>query len=96
MGRYLIDSNVISNYFSGLFPEKAMFFLADVIDKNPNLSVITKIEALSWRNPNIIKENIVRAFVDNSTIFALSDIIVDKCIEIRRNYRIKKIGRAHV
>ena len=89
MGQYLIDSNVISNYFLGLFSEKAMFFLADVIDIKPNLSVVTKIEALSWRNPNIIKENIVRAFVDNSTIFALSDIIVDKCIEIRRNYRIK-------
>ena len=60
MDRYLIDSNVISNYFSDIFSEKAIIFLSHVIDKVPNLSVITKIEALSWRSPDIAKENIVR------------------------------------
>ena len=89
MDRYLIDSNVISNYFSGIFSEKAIIFLSQVIDKVPNISVITKIEALSWRSPDIAKENIVRLFVDNSNIIALSDIIVDKCIEIRRIKKIK-------
>jgi len=87
--RYLIDNNVISNYFFEIFSENAMIFLADVIDKIPNLSVITKIEALSWRSANIAKENIVQAFVNFSNIIALSDIIVEKCIEIRRNCKIK-------
>jgi len=89
MGGYLIDNNVISNYFSGVFSEKAMYFLSEVIDKTPNLSVITKIEALSWRNTNIAKENIVRMFVDISNVIALSDMIVDECIAIRRNCRMK-------
>jgi len=89
MGGYLIDNNVISNYFSGVFSEKAMYFLSGVIDKTPNLSVITKIEALSWRNTNIAKENIVRMFVDISNVIALSDMIVDECIAIRRNCRMK-------
>ena len=89
MDRYLIDSNVISNYFSSIFSEKAIVFLSHVIDQVPNLSVVAKIEALSWRNPDIAKENIVRLFVDNSNIVALSNIIVDKCIEIRRNCKIK-------
>ena len=71
MGRYLIDSNVISNYFADVFSEKAMLFLADVIDRTPNLSVITKIESLSWQTPNIAKENIVRIFVQNSNIILL-------------------------
>ena len=44
MGRYLIDSNVIVNYTSENFDERAMIFLADVIDEIPNISVITKIE----------------------------------------------------
>ena len=89
MDRYLIDSNVISNYFASVFSEKAMNFLANVIDKVPNLSVIVKIEALSWRNPNTTKEVIVQIFVNTSNIIALSDIIVDKCIEIRRSCKIK-------
>ena len=42
MGFYLIDNNVIANYISESFPEKAMIFLADVIDAIPNISVITK------------------------------------------------------
>jgi predicted nucleic acid-binding protein len=89
MDRYLIDNNVISNYFSNAFSERTTNLLADIIDKVPNLSVITKIEALSWVNPNIAKENIVRIFVNSSNIIALSDSIVDKSIEIRRNHKIK-------
>ena len=89
MGRYLIDSNVIVNFTSEKFPVKAMNFLASVIDEIPNISVITKIETLSWRSAIIQEEENVKAFVNISTIFALSDMIVDKCIEIRRNSRIK-------
>jgi len=89
MGRYLIDNNVISNYFSGSLSEKAMTFLSEVIGETPNLSVITKIEALSWRNADIAKENIVRIFINFSNVIALSDMIVDECIVIRRNSKIK-------
>ena len=89
MERYLIDNNVISNYFSGSFSENAMTFLSEVIGETPNISIITKIEALSWRNADIEKENIVRLFVDFSNVIALSDMIVDECIVIRRNIRMK-------
>ena len=89
MVRYLIDSNVIANYTSEKFPERAMRFLADVIDEIPNISVITKIETRSWRSPIIQEKISVEAFVDVSNIIALSDSIVEKCIEIRRNCKIK-------
>ena len=89
MGRYLIDSNVIVNFTSEKFPVKAMNFLASVIDEIPNISVITKIETLSWRSAIIQEEESVKAFVNISNIFAFSDMIVDKCIEIRRNCKIK-------
>jgi hypothetical protein len=51
MERYLIDNNIISNYFLESFPEKTMDFISDVIDEVPNMSVITEIEALSWITP---------------------------------------------
>jgi len=89
MERYLIDNNVIANYTSEKFSEKAMIFLADVIDEIPNISVITKIEALSWHSAIIQEESIVKLFVDVSNVIALSDSIVEKCIEIRRNRKIK-------
>jgi predicted nucleic acid-binding protein len=89
MDKYLIDNNVISNYFSNAFSERATSLLAKLIDEVPNLSVITKIEALSWRSPNLTKENIVRIFVNSSNIIPLTDTIVEKCIDIRRNCKVK-------
>jgi predicted nucleic acid-binding protein len=89
MGRYLIDSNVIVYYTSERFPQKAMNFLADVIDEIPNISVITKIEVLSWRSAILQEENSIKSFVNSSNIIALSDSIVEQCIEIRRNCKIK-------
>ena len=89
MGRYLIDNNVIANYTSGKFPLKAMIFLANVIDEIPNVSVITKIEALSWRSVIIQEELSVKSFISFSNVIDLSDTIVEKCIEIRRNRKVK-------
>jgi len=89
MEHYLIDNNVISNYFFDIFSKKGMDFLADVINCVPNISVITEIEALSWRDADITKEYIVRSFVEDSNVIALSPKVVEKCIEIRRNHRIK-------
>jgi hypothetical protein len=63
MGQYLIDNNAISNYFSGLFTENGMNFIADVLDQTPIIFVITQIEALSWINPEKSKELIVKSFV---------------------------------
>jgi hypothetical protein len=41
MEQYLIDNNVISNFFSGLFTEDGMNFMAKVLDQTPTISVIT-------------------------------------------------------
>jgi predicted nucleic acid-binding protein len=89
MGQYLIDTNVISNFTSVKFSEKAMSFLAGVIDKTPNISVITKIETLSWRSAIAQEEASLKAFVSFTNVIALSDTIVDKCIEFRRIRRMK-------
>lgn len=89
MGQYLIDNNVISSYFSGQFSEKAMDFIASVIDQIPNISVVTEIEALSWVNPDKSKEAIVQEFIQDATVLGLTPDVVSQCIKIRRNKKIK-------
>lgn len=49
MERHLIDTNIISDYFSGSFSEARLKFMDLIIDATPNLSVITQIELLSWK-----------------------------------------------
>lgn len=89
MGQYLIDNNAISNFFSGIFTEKGMDFMAEVLDQTPAISVITEIEALSWVNPDKSKELIVKAFVKDVTVLALAPTVVAQCVAIRRSRKIK-------
>ena len=89
MGQYLIDNNAVSSYFSGTFTEKGMRFMADVFDQTPIISVITEIEALSWINPDKSKEQIVKSFVQDANVLALTPAIVAQCVSIRRSRKIK-------
>jgi predicted nucleic acid-binding protein len=89
MEQYLIDNNVISDYFTGQFSGKVMNFVSDVIDMTPNISVITAIEALSWHSPEKKYEAIIKEFVDNSNIYGLSQKVVERCVQLRRSKKIK-------
>ena len=89
MGQYLMDNNVISNYFMESFPQKTMSFISNVIDKTPNISVITEIEALSWIAPDKVYETIIKEFVNDANILPLTKKVVAECVQIRRNRKIK-------
>lgn len=89
MGFYLIDNNVISNYFSSSYSEEMMVFISEIIDQTPIISVITEIEALSWISTDKEKEKIVREFISDSKILNLNPDIVTQCVKIRRSRKIK-------
>ena len=89
MGQYLIDNNAISNFFSGAFSPNGMSFMSEVLDNTPIISVITEIEALSWMHKDKNKEKIVKEFIDDASILALTPMVVAECIRIRRSRKIK-------
>lgn len=89
MGQYLIDNNVISSFFSGSFSQHQMEKIAEILDSVPIISVVTKIEALSWQTNDKTKEQIVLSFVQDAQVMPLTNDVVDKCIEIRRAVKIK-------
>jgi predicted nucleic acid-binding protein len=88
MEQYLIDTNVVSDYFSNSFAIKAIRFLDNIIDSVPNLSVITQIELLSWKIDNSIAVKI-GDFITDSTIHNIDSEVVKRCVELRRNKKIK-------
>jgi predicted nucleic acid-binding protein len=88
MEQYLIDNNVISDFFAGQYSDKAMNFVSEVIDLTPNISVITVIEALSWHSSEV-NESIIKEFIDNSHVLGISQKVVEHCIQIRRSRKIK-------
>jgi predicted nucleic acid-binding protein len=88
MERYLIDTNVVSDYFSASLPVTGLLFMDSVIDDTPNLSVISQIELFCWKT-DVVKEQKIRDFIADSTIFNISDGVIANCVNIRRNRKIK-------
>ena len=88
MERYLIDTNVISDYFSASIPATGLQFMDSVIDAIPNLSVITQIELLCWKT-DIAKEQAVKDFISDSEILEITPNVISHCVNIRRDKKVK-------
>jgi len=87
--RFLIDSSAVSKYIDGRFSESGLLFLDHCLIEAPNISVITKIELLSWvtDEKEVFKQ--IEIFVEDSNLFDLSAPIIEKTILLRRKYKIK-------
>jgi len=86
--RYLLDSNVIIGYLAGKIPEKGMVLLSAIVDKVPNISVISQIEVLRF-NDTPENEAILNNFINISTIYNLSPAIIQCTIELCKKSKIK-------
>ena len=85
---FLLDTNIIIYYFNGLIADDRI----DTILKNSfNISIITKIEFLSWKKlkSDIELEKKALNFISYANIYDLSDEIANEVIKIRQNYKVK-------
>jgi predicted nucleic acid-binding protein len=83
---FLIDTNTLSDYFSEKLPENGLDFIDAIVNDNPQISVMTRIESLSFLSPQI---EIYRSFVGYATVFDLTEDIIVRTIALRRSRRIK-------
>ena len=88
MERYLIDTNVVSDYFSASLPAIGLQFMDSVIDAVPIISVITQIELLCWKT-DIGNEQRVKEFISDSDILDITPDVIIHSVNIRRNKKIK-------
>jgi predicted nucleic acid-binding protein len=84
--RYLIDTNTLSDYFGEKIPLNGLDFIDTLVNENPQISVMTRIESLSYLTPQI---ETFRSFVNYSTVFDLTEDIILRTIALRRSRRIK-------
>jgi len=87
--RYLFDSNTVIDFIAGLYPDKAIKRLNQFIDTEIIVSVITKIEVLSFDPGKDDNYTILVDFFKESYILELTDDIVNKTIQIRQKQKIK-------
>ncbi len=88
MEKYLIDTNVVSDYFAASFSVDGLNFMDTVFDSIPTISVITQIELLCWQT-DPLTELKVKEFIDDSAIIEISPDVVGRCVNIRRSKKIK-------
>jgi predicted nucleic acid-binding protein len=81
--RYLIDSNIIIKVAArSIISQQSKDFLKPILDKELNLSIISKLELLS-KDDNLIE------IVNVANIFHLNEEIINETIRMRRKYKIR-------
>jgi len=86
---YLIDTNILIYHFANQIPVHAQETTDKLFINHFNISVITKIEFLGWKNFNEKQLKKAKEFLDFATVINLSKPIVDRSIKIKQDYNIK-------
>jgi len=86
--KLLLDTNIIIYYFNGIITDDK---IDEILKESFNISIITKIEFLSWqklREDKVLEQKALD-FISHANVYELTDEIADKVIEIRQRYRVK-------
>ncbi len=86
--KLLLDTNIIIYYFNGIITDNR---IDEILKESFNISIITKIEFLSWQKLRKDKalEKKALDFISHAKIYELTDEIADRVIDIRQQYRVK-------
>ena len=82
--KYLLDTNIVIYFFNGITDDESL------IDSF-NISIITKIEFLSWQklfNDEKLNQKAIE-FISNATIYDLDEVVGNQTIKNRQQYKIK-------
>jgi len=86
--KFLIDTNIIIYYFNGIIADEIVH---SIIRDSFNISIITKIEFLSWHK--LLNDEELRKkamdFISNATIYELDEVVANQTIINRQKYKIK-------
>lgn len=87
--QYLMDTNAVIEFLGGALPTSGSNWLQDIIDQNlHHLSVINQIELLGF-NGSPAEMQTLEDFIDVTNVLSLSEVVVQKTIELRKNHKIK-------
>ncbi len=86
---YLLDSNIIIYLINGTLNTGNSAVILEAARQPAQVSVISKMEILGWNPPTKKEADEYRDFIDDSIVLDLSNVVVEKTIEIRKSVRIK-------
>jgi len=87
--RFLIDTSAAIKYLNETLTANGILFMDIIVDDESIISVISRIELLSW-NPDVPNDlKAVETFIGGSEIKNMTEEIILKTIKIRKQTKIK-------
>ena len=84
-----MDTNAVIEFLGAALPTSGSNWLQNIIDQNlHHLSVINQIELLGFKG-SLAEMQTLEDFIDVTNVLPLSDVVVQRTIELRKNYKIK-------
>ena len=84
---YLIDTNILIYYLQG--EEVAVSFFENIMDRELCISLINKIEVLSFPDLSENEEMEIKQFLLNFVTLNVDDSVAEETIRIRKKYKLK-------
>ncbi len=86
--KYLLDTNTVIYFFNGITDDKK---IEKILKDSFNISIITKIEFLSWQKllENIELNNKAIEFISYAYVYDINETVANQTIKIRQQYNIK-------
>ena len=86
---YILDTNIVIHLLNNSLSTSARAFLIQVIDSEPNISIVTKMETLGFNFNNEKAQISAQSFIAECNIIGISDEVVDATIGLRKIKKIK-------
>ena len=86
---FLVDTNILIYYLNGHIPLEHEAKIEHILTYSFNISVISKIELLSWRKYMPESYQVARRFIKHAQVIYLDHEIAEPTISIKHTYPLK-------
>jgi len=86
---YLFDTNILIYWCADVIPNDQIPFIKEQLSKSFNISIISRIEFLSFNKFNDVSFEPEQKFIEFAKVFLLDEEIADRAIQLRRSHLIK-------
>jgi len=83
MTTYFIDTNILIYYLAGAIPNEEKPVIDRILQESFNISIITRIELLGWKDHTPEGLAKARNLLDCAQCLPLTDTLAEKTIELR-------------
>ena len=88
MTTWLIDTNILIYYLAGAIPDDEKPVIDRILQESFNISIITRIELLGWKDHTPEGLAQARQLLDCAQCLPLTDTLAEKTIELRTRVNI--------